>query len=68
MQKRFLIQVRYKSYVMQAVSLNAESPEEAVERLKGGINTEELEEFEIVSVEEDDQLLLDIPSPSKALN
>lgn len=68
MQKRFTIQVRFKSYVLQAVSLNAETPEEAVSRLKEGIDTEELEEFEIISVEESDQMLLDIPSPSKALN
>lgn len=68
MQKRFTIQTRFKSYVLQAVSLNAESADQAVERLKEGIDTEELEDFEILSVEEDDQLLLDIPSPSKALN
>lgn len=53
MLKRFRITTKFKSFVIQDISLNAESAEEAVQFLMDNINTEEVEAFEVVSIVEE---------------
>lgn len=60
--KRFRITTKYKTYLTQDVSLNAESADEAVEFLMSNIDADMVEDFEILEVLEESPLQVEAPA------
>lgn len=60
--KRYRITTKYKTYVTQDVSLNAESPDEAVESLMSNIDKDMVDDFEILEVLEESVLQVEAPA------
>lgn len=47
---RYNVDVKYKTYVMSSISLDAETEEEAVERLLEALDTSQVEDFNVIEV------------------
>lgn len=52
--KRYTVEIKYKTFVVSTIILDAEDESEAAERILTNLNMDELEEFEMLSIVENE--------------
>lgn len=60
--KRYTVEVKYKTFVVSTIILDADSESEAAERILTNLNMDELEEFELMSIVETEMPTVEGPS------